>query len=786
MTRLVHSLSAVVGLVALVSAAPAFAQQSVAEQTFVYTTRAGDTCASIARRHFGDSEAHDLIHAHNPGMGPSPHRLVPGTRLTLPNPEAAAEARVLVARRRVERRSPQDPGWRRAHRGDALARGHQVSTRRASSAELGFRDGSRLELRENTLVIVYGGSQRSAARRPRRASLERGALRSRLGELAGAIAVSTPSSDARLGAGEAIVSVDEDGASRVANLRGQASVTAAESTVVLPPGTGSIVRPGRRPSRPRPLPSAPTWANDLAGRSIGLAIGGGTLRGRWEPVPGAARYRVEVARRADGGDVVAAVEVPGSVDSFEVHRLPAGTYYLSVATIDAEFFEGRPSPRRAMQVLAARLVPPGGGTPPPAIYDPGDPSEAWSPPVLLPGSAIVAPAGVRCAAAADVPSGLVTLRRLGRQMVRCVDSRDRAIPAFEVDVALATVRTLRGEQLERGARRDLVLGIDAPLALPPRLVAQAPRGLAVGPVVRSEGGRWHVSVGAGAELPDEVELELMVAVGAERIRVATFRLPVVDGPGLEPPPLPWSPEPAAAYAAAPVGDAFGRVASPSSLGLSDLGAEGVVALGSAAVLVRPGEASQTRLGVAVEAPIFGETLRAGLAFAGDAPGGGAQAHSTLGDSDLRVSATVRFLHAPRADVALSIDTWIPTGVSRRGLGAFRVVPSLEAAVRPHPRLTVRTRQGIARGVQESTTLWASAYGADVALTSSVGLGVEVDGTLGQEGGETLEAWALGAQLVVEHGRLRGTVGARGAVSPASEATLGRWTVAATLGGLFSR
>ncbi|HEY8429949.1 MAG TPA: LysM domain-containing protein [Sandaracinaceae bacterium] len=58
-----------------------------AQATMEVTVRSGETCRSLAARLYGDPDAYDRIHEHNPEMGPPPHRLVPGTVLIVPRPE---------------------------------------------------------------------------------------------------------------------------------------------------------------------------------------------------------------------------------------------------------------------------------------------------------------------------------------------------------------------------------------------------------------------------------------------------------------------------------------------------------------------------------------------------------------------------------------------------------------------------------------------------------------------------------------------------------------------------
>src|SRR5690606_4141991 len=127
---------------------------------------------------------------------------------------------------------------------------------------------------------------------------------------------------ATLDEGESTVSVEQDGTTRVASHSGRAarvrnhgsSVGEGDSVEVrVPPGMDTKVARGAQPSRPRPLPRAPAWGADQPSRYLALTDRGGALRGAWQPVESARTYRVEVARRPDGRDLVVATEVPASV-----------------------------------------------------------------------------------------------------------------------------------------------------------------------------------------------------------------------------------------------------------------------------------------------------------------------------------------------------------------------------------------------------------------------------------------------------------------------------------------
>jgi hypothetical protein len=178
-----------IGPWALPGALPeALAQSALAPALREYRVEPGETsCPRVAKKVFGDPKAVRLIHAYN-RLGPQPHHLKPGQILRLPVSEKAPvpegpDAYLTFVRNQVEAYTP------RVHSGqkdEALVRGNRVSTLDASSAELTFRDDSRLQLGERTLVIVLGDESRKAEqRRTAETTLVEGELRAHLGALAG-------------------------------------------------------------------------------------------------------------------------------------------------------------------------------------------------------------------------------------------------------------------------------------------------------------------------------------------------------------------------------------------------------------------------------------------------------------------------------------------------------------------------------------------------------------------------------------------------------------------------
>jgi LysM repeat protein len=312
----------------------------------IYTVKAGDSCTSIARSFFGDARRVDLLHDANPQLGPQPHKLKPGTELTLPPKVVDApkgpDARLAFVRNKVEVFAPTEkPG----QANDPLYRGNRVSTLDASSANVLFRDETELRLGEDTLIVILGDQNASASRVPGDTTLVTGNLRAQLGALAGRTprAIATPAGSVNLGAGEAKIHIDDKKTTRLAVYKGTSSLTAQQKKIEVREGMGSKAEPGKPPTAPRPLPGAPTWRSVPDAILFTKAAGGDAdLSAGYEAGEGvvAAHFHVQLARDAAFNDLAFDTRVEATIDKLEVQALKPGAYFARVSAIDNDDFEG--------------------------------------------------------------------------------------------------------------------------------------------------------------------------------------------------------------------------------------------------------------------------------------------------------------------------------------------------------------------------------------------------------------------------------------------------------------
>ncbi|MFI5301984.1 MAG: LysM peptidoglycan-binding domain-containing protein, partial [Polyangiales bacterium] len=213
--------------------------------TYPYTVQKGDTCDGIAAKLLGDKSRYEEMHDVNPELGPPPHHLKPGTILRIPKP--GADAHLTHIHKDVDAETP------KPHKGvkdEPLLRGHRVSTQVESAAEVTFLDQTRLQLGEQTLIVILGASSSKVSGRKflTDTTLVKGTLRAHLSAIAGETG---PAKDRHvplaieggakvtLGTGESKVSVDDAKTTRLAVYKGEGKLAAAGAEVKVPSGFGS-------------------------------------------------------------------------------------------------------------------------------------------------------------------------------------------------------------------------------------------------------------------------------------------------------------------------------------------------------------------------------------------------------------------------------------------------------------------------------------------------------------------------------------------------------------------
>jgi hypothetical protein len=504
-------------------ALPAFAVAALvaptvahAQPTGDYVVQEGDSCMSIAIKVLGDRRKLPELHRMNPQLGALPHTLVAGQVIKVPAADGGPDARLTGKTGEVRFRTASEETWDDARRGMDLFRAWRVGAESRASAEVTFRDTQRLFLREHTIVIIYGPELRRARTTSPDALLERGTLRTQLAGLSGpsTLTVKTPTATAGLGRGSAIVSVLEaDATSLVANHDGAAIDLRGDAggRVAVKSGMGTRVLRGKKPERPRKLPATPAWV-ELGPLGFVALDGAASIEAGWYPVAGAAGYRVEVWR---GAALVAAVEVPDTVTQFAVHGAPPGQYRATIAALDRDRLEGRPSAALSLEVRGVAITAPGAAWPtiPPPIGE-DQPLAGADPPsrkVAL-GSRVVTDQ-LTCDVHAD-PGAVAILDTPGPRPLACVDELGLAYTplALEVDPVVVSALTPDGSAvLYQGESIELGIGLTSAAALGDAWQVEPSPGLTVDGIARTRDG-VRASIHADPDAPAEATLRVVDSI----------------------------------------------------------------------------------------------------------------------------------------------------------------------------------------------------------------------------------------------------------------------------------
>ena len=323
-----------------------------------------------------------------------------------------------------------------------------------------------------------------------------------------------------------MIDVDSTKETRLANHKGKpARLATTRGNVELAPGYGSRAVANKPPSPPIKLLPAPRW--DQAG-ALALAWQGDplTLRGTWGPVPGAVKYRLEIALSTSPLDVESSVEVPGTITRLEVTGLPAASYLVTVASVDKDGLEGPPSTPlliQAAELAAPRAIAGGVFEPPQGLRCArGDLAPvAEAPPVVLVPDRRTGLSRITCAsptghATLELPVAMPVIRWPSRELTRGtlatieIELRDFDPARLQAIVTGATMigSTPRGDRLEvqlvapaAGPARVAFL-IDGVTIAAEELTVVEPvlRSSAVPPTTSSSLWRWGAAAYAGGTL----------------------------------------------------------------------------------------------------------------------------------------------------------------------------------------------------------------------------------------------------------------------------------------------
>jgi hypothetical protein len=327
-------------------------------QNFVHTAVEGDTLIALADRYL--VKRHDWQALQKLNRVADPKRIRPGTPIRIPiadmRTEAAAASVLALA-------GPVESSAGKLAVGSTLAEGADLKTGDNGFVTLQLADGSKLVVQSKSQVrLEVARTMANSGGVPlTRVGVASGRVEADVAKrrgAAGRFEISTPSANLGVRGTQFRVSTDEGGgASRGEVVEGVVNVAGAAGegpALDIGAGFGTVVESGKAPSSPVRLLAAPELggAATLQERIL--------LRFKFNPLPGAQRYRAQVA--AD--QAFTQLRAEGSFASAEAKfgDLPDGAYFLRVRGIDGMGIEGNNAVLPFK--LKARPEPPFTSTPP--------------------------------------------------------------------------------------------------------------------------------------------------------------------------------------------------------------------------------------------------------------------------------------------------------------------------------------------------------------------------------------------------------------------------------------
>jgi hypothetical protein len=279
--------------------------------------------------------------------------------------DSGAEARFISAGGRVEFRRGETGEWQPARSGTVLTLGDLVRTSAGGSAEIMFDNGSLYTVRPNTFFVLsrahspHGGGQEQAIK------LEYGWVNLNTKQRESNVA--TPAAEAWVER-DSKASVSYDKASRTgryASFAGRLRVAGKAGTERQVEALEQVVATSDALSKPSTLPGQPALSEPPDSVQVNLDKAQRLVLA-WEPVPGAARYALQVSRHHLFVDNL--IEAPDRTGTQATLGLQGeGSFQWRVAAVDRAGALGPWSAARKFRVASLRGGAGTDSTPPPLV-----------------------------------------------------------------------------------------------------------------------------------------------------------------------------------------------------------------------------------------------------------------------------------------------------------------------------------------------------------------------------------------------------------------------------------
>ncbi len=323
------------------------AQQTVAEQAWLYSVRPGDNIWNLCQKYTTKSDCWLKLGEYN-GMQ-LPDDLPPGIIIRFPIgwlksiPEPVT---LSFFSGDVTYQAAVDGSTESAQVGVKLPIGSVVTTGAESIAGLLFGDGSLMQVEPNSSVALDAMSMPGGSGFvDSRIRLQAGAVKTRVPERQpkSRFQITTPAAIAAVRGTEFRVTAydDDTGTSAMTGevfegAVGVAGSSAAKAAKEVQAGFGIKAQKGKELAEPKPLPPTPQWAGVASLQEPPIVA-------QWQPVAAAASYRLEAYKAADdgsAGELLSVIGIEGTQFKDDTLAFGSGCFVLAVRAIDAEGLMG--------------------------------------------------------------------------------------------------------------------------------------------------------------------------------------------------------------------------------------------------------------------------------------------------------------------------------------------------------------------------------------------------------------------------------------------------------------
>lgn len=306
-------------------------------QDWDYRVRPGDTLWDLAGKHLRTEVSWEQLQAHNQIRDPL--ALAPGSRLQIPLAwlrQQPAKAKVIAVHGAAHLLRPGESTVSAVAAGQELSIGSRLRTAKDASLSLEFADGSRLMLAgDSELVLDHMTRHGKSGMVDTRVRLPRGRVTNSVEPVRGrapGFIVETPNASSSVRGTRFRVDASAEGTDTEV-VEGTVAVKTGHHQTLLRKGQGTSADAGNAgPLKVVRLLPAPQLLD------LPPTLNGARAQVRWQPLPGAVQYRLEIDRGPRFDTLVA--DLLSVSPEASLPLLAEGRYHLRLRAIDAQGLEG--------------------------------------------------------------------------------------------------------------------------------------------------------------------------------------------------------------------------------------------------------------------------------------------------------------------------------------------------------------------------------------------------------------------------------------------------------------